>query len=279
MKYGEHPTKESAPKWHLHNVDYDFLKHMIEMHSTAERHGGVTIPGCVDEHALNFERQFYAELCRSYDNISLFVFSKAGELDRRLKSLSRTANEFVLDRHPTPVTTSSTSVAGFYGEQRQCDHDIQCLQRFIDAQLVAFEKILKEYKRWTRSSAVDLQFKNKVRYHPRDIAKLDVKHLQSRCDAILEDLRPASFPYPPNLISMNAEVNSSCLLDASDRLRVAGSSRSLLLPGSSRYWNEYDCPSDMDESQKSNECWLINIHPSVEVSSPVQADHYTSRCF
>ncbi|KAH6838402.1 hypothetical protein B0I37DRAFT_358497 [Chaetomium sp. MPI-CAGE-AT-0009] len=205
MKYGEHPTKESAPEWHLHNVDYDFLKHMIEMYSTAERQGGK---------AGELDRRLSASLT---PRVKLFKFPSV------FQSLSRTANEFVLDRHPTPVTTSSTSVAGFYGEQRQCDHDIQCLQRFIDAQLVAFQKILKEYKRWTRSSAVDLQFKNKVRYHPRDIVKLDVKRLQSRCDAILADLRPTSFPYPPNLVSMNAEA-AGCgkqpLLVASRKLEI-----------------------------------------------------------
>ena len=67
-------------------MDYDFLQHMIKMHSTAERQGAVTIPGCVDEDAPNFEQQFYAELCRSYDSVSLFVFSIAGELDRRLSA-------------------------------------------------------------------------------------------------------------------------------------------------------------------------------------------------
>ena len=68
-------------------MDYNFLKQLIMIHTTTPEHEGgvgITIPGCMDEHAQKFERQFYEELCKSYNNVSLFAFSKAGELDRRL---------------------------------------------------------------------------------------------------------------------------------------------------------------------------------------------------
>jgi hypothetical protein len=312
-------------------MDYNFLKHMIKIHTTPEHEGGVRIPipGCVDEDALKFERQFYAEVCQSYDGVSLFVFSKAGELDRRLgaflpfffsisynlsqtlhpsssssppiirefkapppviikwsdlppaESLSRSINELALNPGPNtlPTPTSSALVSGLYLEQRQCDHDIRRLQQFIHSQLTAFGKILKKYKRWTGSSALDLQFKNQLRYHPRDLVKLNIQRLQSRCDAILADLRPraASFRSFTSLDSMNsAEISAnspSCLLDAatSNRVRVAASSRSSLLLGSSIYWNEYDWSSDVEDGfQKTNDGWFINIRSGVEVSTPSQ---------
>lgn len=341
MKYGERLAEESAQQWRLRefnpwpsksmenplscrsclkvdscqfvlihiiadNMDYNSLKTLIKVNTAGEGVTEIATPSCLEETARKFEKRFFAELCQNYDTASLFVSSKAGEIDRRLSTsflhfsnyistllhphmatvrcqrrsaqglvfsmnpLTRTnfASDSLSNRVDDLITHHPSSKGKFFSakiacvsaqchsEQRQCDYDIRSLQRFINAQLVAFQKIMKKYKRWTGSSALDSPFRNFVRSHPRDLTRYDVWRLQSRCNDILAELR-AEFSSADLIDSL-----ASSSIDAPVIPRVSRSTRPSLLPGSSGYWNEYIHPGDVDGwFQNRNGCHLMQIEP------------------
>jgi SPX domain protein involved in polyphosphate accumulation len=84
MKYGQKLVEQSVPKWSLHNVDYNSLKHEIKVHTTRDQARAIAIPGQDDRRLARFESRLYGELCAQHQRVGLFVVSKAGELERRL---------------------------------------------------------------------------------------------------------------------------------------------------------------------------------------------------
>ncbi|KZF25589.1 SPX-domain-containing protein [Xylona heveae TC161] len=196
MKYGNTLAQRSIPEWGSYNVDYNDLKHLIKVRTSRERSSTIPIPGSGDEDSSElqeFEKEFYAELVDQHERVDLFVQSKAGEVQRRLAHLQR-----LVDRLGRRDSTSQGSRAGVRKRQRfskieeevlGAGEDIQALSRFVGAQRLAFQKLLKKYQKWTRSSKLARRFTKEVMDQPTSFCNRDLAPLLSQWTAVLAAVR------------------------------------------------------------------------------------------
>ncbi|PNY30044.1 Uncharacterized protein TCAP_00045 [Tolypocladium capitatum] len=270
MKYGQQLEKESVPEWSLHNLDYNSLKHEIKVHTTRDQATAMAIPGHRDTALGKFEDGLYVELCRQHDRVDLFVGCKADEISRRLEYLNSNVQRWIRKYADGSATCVSPKrrrrLARYEGELRLCGEDVQALSRFANAQVVAFRKILKKYRKWTGSVTLTSRFNDSVLGNPKSFTRRDFTPLQVRHDEILADLRAAA--------PQHGEPNSS---SSSDERRPPGSSSSRrtrvdldpLAPAHEssqvKYWNEYDDGSDAGGPEDN---YAIYINPEADTGFP-----------
>lgn len=150
----------------------------------------------------------------------------------------------------------------------KCGDDIKSLQRFVDAQIVAFRKILKKYRKWTGSSALGHRFKESILSQPKSFTRRDFSQLQTQHDDLLQTLHsalPAAGPggfAVPDATTLPPRPPSS-QLSPSETI-VATESQP-----SARYWNEYDCGSEAgDFDGNADNEYAIYIDPNADVNIP-----------
>ncbi|RYO99739.1 hypothetical protein DL764_006727 [Monosporascus ibericus] len=148
MKFGQQLEQQSVPGWSIHNVDYNSLKHQIKTHTTKDQATAIAIPGQQDPALKKFEDSFYFELCRQHDRVCLFVSSKCDEIHWRLRHISDQVNRLIFQcTDGRGLTVKRQRRFAKYRQQLdECGNDIKALSRFVEAQIVAFRKILKKYK-------------------------------------------------------------------------------------------------------------------------------------
>jgi hypothetical protein len=144
----------------------------------------------------------------------------------------------------------------------QCGDDIKSLQRFVNAQVVAFRKILKKYKKWTGSSTLGARFKEGILSHPKSFTKRDFSQLQSHHDDLLQTLHAALPAGGIGLPEPEAELSRppTAQLSPSD---------TIVAPESQGYWNEYECGSEAgDFDRNADNDYAIYIDPNQDTSFP-----------
>ncbi|KFY71017.1 hypothetical protein V499_08755, partial [Pseudogymnoascus sp. VKM F-103] len=178
MKYGQALYERSVPQWAPYNIDYNELKSLIRTHTTpppGSSHSNssqpVAIPGQTDEALSCFEARFARELGAQHARVDLFVRSKADEFHRRLSkcflfSLGVRRRHGLLGSGIPRVQVDSGTERADKGLEtgnwrlgswmrltvwNSCTDDIRNLDRFIQAQRIGFQKILKKYRKWTGS--------------------------------------------------------------------------------------------------------------------------------
>ncbi|KAK1828150.1 xenotropic and polytropic retrovirus receptor 1 [Podospora conica] len=271
MKYGEQFERESAPQWSLHNIDYNSLKHHIKVHTTRDQATSIPIPGHQDASLRRFEDDLYAELTRQHDRVDLFVSSKSDEIARRLRHLSNQIHRLLVGRAPSPSDHRASlkrqrRFARYEQSLLQCGDDIQSLQRFVDAQIVAFRKICKKYRKWTGSSTLGTRFRDNVLAHPKSFTRRDYSHLQSEYDELKTTLHGA-FPTSPSGAE-SPSTDSVRTLRASEQPSPNGTvvAAAAQHPG---YWNEYDHGSEADDTERRDDnTYAIYINPNEDTSFP-----------
>ncbi|KAH6842542.1 SPX domain-containing protein [Chaetomium sp. MPI-CAGE-AT-0009] len=269
MKYGEQFEQESVPQWSLHNIDYNSLKHHIKVHTTKDQATAIAIPGRPNTALRRFEDDFYSELCRQHDRVDLFVSSKADEIARRLQHLSNQIHRLILR-----CATSGRDRMSLKRRQRfakyeqillQCGDDIKSLQRFVNAQTVAFRKILKKYRKWTGSSTLGVRFKEGFLSHPKSFTRRDFSQLQSHYDDLLRTLHAAlpadgiGSPEPEPQLSRppTGQLSPSDTIVATESQPTAA------------YWNEYECGSEAgDFDRNADNEYAIYIDPDQDTGFP-----------
>ncbi|RKF62306.1 putative spx domain-containing protein [Erysiphe neolycopersici] len=239
MKYGQIFRAQSAPQWAPYNVDYDELKNIIKVHTTKNHSQAITIPGHEDELFQQFEKLFYEELSNQHDRVDLFVKSKVDEINSRLHknkdySLdSRCWDRFIrCERHI-----------------ERCGEEIRNLKKFINAQRVAFHKILKKYTKWTSSRALTELFYDEILNNPKSFLRRDLDPLISQYISLLRNLRTA-IPDPDKF----KDENNTRPVSQQNFSKVQTESRPQYT-----YWNEYDNGSEAEE-----EPYLVYIDPNSE---------------
>ncbi|GAB1316254.1 hypothetical protein MFIFM68171_06464 [Madurella fahalii] len=272
MKYGEQFEKESVPQWSLHNIDYNSLKHHIKVHTTKDQATAIAIPGHQDTALRKFEDELYSELCRQHDRVDLFVTSKADEISRRLHYLSNQVHRLILRCATSGRDRMSLKrrqrFAKYEQELLRCGDDIRSLQRFVSAQVIAFRKILKKYRKWTGSSTLGSRFRDSILSHPKSFTRRDFSQLQSRHDDLLQTLQAA---IPAHLGSnTSAAVESRRSRPSSAQVSP---SETIVAPESQQsvagYWNEYDHGSEAgDTTQNADGEYAIYIDPNADVGFP-----------
>ncbi|KAK3682104.1 hypothetical protein B0T22DRAFT_276055 [Podospora appendiculata] len=274
MKYGEQFEKESVPQWSLYNIDYNALKHYIKANTTKDQATAIAIPGHHDASLAKFEAELYGELSGQHDRVDLFVKSKADEISRRLQHLSSRIHRLIL-RGSTPCTNERSLLRHQHRSMRyehellRCGDDIRSLQRFVSAQVVAFRKILKKYKKWTGSSALGLRFRDSVLSHPKSFTKHDFSSLQAQYDDLAVTLRAAT---PMDTSRSVSPVPSPAILyrQPSDPLSPTETIvNSQYSQQPVRYWNEYDHGSEAgDADQNDDTAYTIYVNPDREMDFP-----------
>ena len=73
--------------------------------------------------------------------------------------------------------------------ERRAGEDIQSLSRFVGAQRTAFQKLLKKYKKWTRSSELGVRFRAEVLDRPTSFSKRDFEPLLTQWTEVLAAVR------------------------------------------------------------------------------------------
>jgi len=157
MKFGETLYQRSVPKWAAYNVNYNELKRLIKLRTSSGVALPLTIPGQGISRWEDLEKELFSLLKDQHDNITLFLRSKQGEIERRLTYLERQVR---IAQHAVAGNTSDRPVLQARKYQRLVQEaedigdDILNLSRFAAVQKTAFRKILKKYRKWTGSTTL-----------------------------------------------------------------------------------------------------------------------------
>ncbi|KAI1418532.1 hypothetical protein F5Y13DRAFT_149348 [Hypoxylon sp. FL1857] len=272
MKYGEHFEEESVPSWSLHNIDYNSLKHQIKAHTTKDQATAIAIPGQQDQALKKFEDAFYLELCNQHNRVGLFVTSKADEISRRLRHLSDSVHQLIVRcNNAGGVSPKRQRRFAKYALQiDECGDDIQALSRFVNAQVIAFRKILKKYRKWTGSTTLGSRFKENVLSSPKSFTKRDFHPLQLQHQELLATLEAAS----PDMNSIQVErQKAKAHSEPHNEGRRPSQTQapkpaSVSTPGGSSmtYWNEYDHGSEAGDNDDGG--YALYIDPNASADFP-----------
>ncbi|KAI9778789.1 MAG: hypothetical protein M1839_007879 [Geoglossum umbratile] len=220
MKYGQTLQQRSIPEWGAYNVEYNDIKHLIKVRTTRDQAHAISIPsrGNGGDTALKeFEDELYSALSEQHQRIDLFVFSKSGEISRRLNHLdkqvrqlqgrpktsartrmsvrrlekfSRTEEEVLKCVFNTDVhAVEKLPLTGAVPPSYRAGEEIQSLSRFIGAQRMAFQKLLKKYKKWTGSSTLGKRFRQEVLDQPACFSNINLEPLVVEWAAVLTAVR------------------------------------------------------------------------------------------
>ncbi|EEY14405.1 conserved hypothetical protein [Verticillium alfalfae VaMs.102] len=267
MKYGDRLEQQSVPEWSLHNIDYNALKHEIKVNTRRDQAAAVAIPGHVDSNLHRFEERLFGELRSQHDRVDLFVNSKADEILRRLESISVQINRLIarcdLEGAAGISLKRQRKFSRYERDLLRCEEDILALPRFINAQVTAFRKILKKYKKWSGSPTLSVRFREEVLSHPKSFTRRDLTYLQSRYEQIQHHLRTAT----PQLSEPSSPSTDATSPSPSRPAKTTAQRFDPLPPPQTHYWNEYDYGSDAEGNDQAGE-YAIYIDPNANASFP-----------
>ncbi|KAL1302136.1 hypothetical protein AAFC00_002570 [Neodothiora populina] len=192
MKYGASLRAHSIPAWAHHNIDYDEIKHFIKENTTPGNGSTISIPGTGDTRGQEIEHALFDILCQQHKRINLFVWSKTGEIKRRLDHLDKQTKE-LRSRGSQSQTRITAKRLERYGRLEsdvlKAGEELRSLSRFITAQQTAFRKLIKKHKKWTRSSGLELSFNKEVLGDSGSFTKVDLEPLLIEWEEILDAVR------------------------------------------------------------------------------------------
>ncbi|PVH68061.1 hypothetical protein DL98DRAFT_442096 [Cadophora sp. DSE1049] len=245
-----------VPQWAPYDVDYDKLKSLIKAHTTKDERQAIVIPEQSDITSKEFEDLFFNELSNQHDCVDLFVKCKADEISRRLRELGWAQNAILrllaqctYNNGQQVSPKRRARFVKYNGFITKCGDDVKTLSCYVDAQRIAFHKILKKYKKWTGSQTLGTRFKDEVLGSPESFINCDFKPLTSQYDEILTALRastPASSE-PETPIARSRQPSVQTLVQEVRQI----------------YWNEYD-----NGSEAQNEPYTISVDPDAELIFP-----------
>ena len=153
----------------------------------------------------------------------------------------------------------------------QCDDDAKSLQRFVAAQVVAFRKILKKYRKWTGSAPLGSRFKDNVLADPKSFTRRDFSQLETLHDDLAQTLHGALPPDPPGGYLLSEPEDQSPRSPSPPSSQASpGSTEAATDPQpSAGYWNEYECGSEAgDFDGHAGNDYAIYIDPNQDDSFP-----------
>ncbi|GKT97374.1 SPX domain-containing protein [Colletotrichum tofieldiae] len=255
------------------NVDYNSLKHEIRVHTSRDQATAIAIPGHQDAALTRFEDNLYIELCQQHGWVDLFVSSKADEISRRLHHISDQVQKLIVTYTEEGDRVSLKQHRRFAKYERdllRCGEETLALAHFINAQITAFQKITKKYKKWTGSPTLGARFRENVLANPKSFTRRDLNNLQARYEELLNALHasapqlsepssPSSDEQVPKRRGPAAEEFFSPLPPAQWQPRKP------VLQQQQHYWNEYD---DGSEAGGQGDDYVIYINPDDDMSLP-----------
>ncbi|OAP60764.1 hypothetical protein AYL99_05766 [Fonsecaea erecta] len=160
MKFGENFYQRSVPEWAPYNFNYNGMKQLIKQRTSANLTGPVEIPVQGRSRWEETDKVLLNHLRDQYDNVTLFLRMKRGEIERRLSSLKKQIA--ILRTFADERALEGNAATGIRGRKyrrltQECEELgdlIQKVARFASAQKIAFRKILKKYTKWTGSTTL-----------------------------------------------------------------------------------------------------------------------------
>ncbi|KIX04675.1 uncharacterized protein Z518_05545 [Rhinocladiella mackenziei CBS 650.93] len=186
MKFGETLYQRSVPKWAAYNFKYNEIKHLIKNKTSAGVAVPVDIPTQGKSRWEELDNQLFKVLQAEYDNVTLFLRSKQGEIERRLAHLEkqiRTAQRAVEDHAFDKPIMQARKYQQLVRDTEDIGDEIQNLSRFAAVQKTAFRKILKKYRKWTGSTSLQTRL---------DVEVFSSKKLQTDFSDYLQQLAEQS---------------------------------------------------------------------------------------
>lgn len=157
MKFGETLYRRSVPKWAAYNVNYNQLKHLIKVRTSTGAAIPVSIPSASLSRWHDLENGLYKVIKQEYENVALFLRSKQGEIERRLSHLEKqvqaaqkAVEHGALDR---PIL-QARKYQRLVKDAESIGDEVENISRFAAVQKTAFRKILKKYRKYTGSTAL-----------------------------------------------------------------------------------------------------------------------------
>jgi len=182
MKFGDTLYQRSVPKWAAYNVKYNELKHLIKTRTSA----GVVVPVGIPVQGKSkweeLENELFRLLEAEYDNVTLFLRSKQGEIERRLAYLEKQiklAQRAVQDNALDKPIMQARKYRQLMRDLEEIGDEVLNLSRFAAVQKTAFRKILKKYRKWTGSTVLQTRL---------DVEVFSSKKLQTDFSDYLQQL-------------------------------------------------------------------------------------------
>ncbi|KIV88749.1 hypothetical protein PV10_08400 [Exophiala mesophila] len=264
MKFGDTIYQRSVPKWAAYNFKYNELKHLIKSRTSAGHAVPLDIPSHGKSRWEELDTQLLKLLQDEYDNITLFLRSKQGEIDRRLSHLEkqiaiahRAVAQDALDR---PIL-QARKYQRLVKDSEEIADEVQNLARFAAVQKTAFRKILKKYRKWTGSTSlqtrldVEVFSSDKLRTDYSDyllrLSDLNLTLHQTLASPMLTG-KPGNPIQQANKISTSANGSAISQIDASVLQSPLTFDATLLtvpygqVAGSAYYWIH---PDNYDEAR------------------------------
>lgn len=155
MKFGDTLYQRSVPKWAAYNFKYNELKHLIKTKTSAGAVVPLDIPTQGKSRWQELDNQLLRLLQAEYDNVTLFLKSKQGEIDRRVAHLEKQvkiAEHAVAENQLDRPILQARKYQRMVKDAEEISDEIQNLARFAAVQKTAFRKLLKKYRKWTGST-------------------------------------------------------------------------------------------------------------------------------
>lgn len=165
MKFGEEIAARSVPRWASYNVKYNELKYLIKQRTSAGSSLPISVPTAGSSRWQDLENELYPIINREYENVSLFLRTKQGEIGRRLAYLEKQVTavlQVIALSSTTRVSSQPRKYQRLVKEGEAIGDEIECLSRFAAVQKTAFRKILKKYRKWTGSTALQERLERDV---------------------------------------------------------------------------------------------------------------------
>ncbi|ODV90509.1 hypothetical protein CANCADRAFT_2236 [Tortispora caseinolytica NRRL Y-17796] len=143
MKYGKAIHARSVPEWWAYDLDYEEVKDLIKEATSPSKPSTVSVD------------DVFQALKSQLETINMFVQLKSKEIDSRINKCTKIINSVT---NPPATEGHSVRAARLDSEIISISQELQKLSRFIGVQLTGFRKLLKKYKKWSKSSELNKKF-------------------------------------------------------------------------------------------------------------------------
>ncbi|KAK9368368.1 hypothetical protein V1509DRAFT_653291 [Lipomyces kononenkoae] len=163
MRYGYVLAQYAVPEWQAFAVDYDEFKSLIK--------------NCVASGIRpDTEDIIYTALNEQFERVNVFVRSKTGELDRRIRDCNKAVDEITkqdaIRTYPVSNAQRQKPLVKIEAEVESIYQNLQALARFVSSHRIAFTKLVKTYNKWSQTSSLSTRYAVIVN-SPKSFARRD----------------------------------------------------------------------------------------------------------
>lgn len=191
MKYGVQLPSRSVAEWRAHNILYNDIRDTI----TQETSGNlITADGY---------NTIFSLLNDEYQNVNLFVKSKLGEIEQRLRtcqrlvaaisSLDSGSRNKLEDLQSTSEMTRDTNIYQLQCEVAKVSRDVQHLSRFAGAQFTGFRKLIKKFRKLAPKDGPQLHEFERLLNGSESFASIDFTSIFLELSLLYDMIRSGRF--------------------------------------------------------------------------------------